>query len=172
MGTTTVFAESANLLNERPIGLLPSPDSLINVLTPNALLLRRSRSSNPYSYDENTNLRTRSALVTSVVDSFWKNWTMYYAPTLLHQSKWFYEGKEVQVGDIVLVADSNILRGDYRLARVTAVNRSKDGLVRRATVSYKNFRSGESVREYRGAKDTQVDRSVQSLSLIVPVSDD
>ena len=168
----TVFAESANLLNERPIGLLPSPDSLINVLTPNALLLGRSRSSNPYSYDENTNLRTRSALVTSVVDSFWKNWTTYYAPTLLHQSKWFYEGKEVQVGDIVLVADSNILRGDYRLARVTAVTRSKDGLVRRATVSYKNFRSGESVREYRGAKDTQVDRSVQSLSLIVPVSDD
>ena len=169
---STVFSESANLLNERPIGLLPSPDSIINVLTPNSLLLGRSRSTQSSSYDESTNLRTRSALVTSIVDSFWNNWTTYYAPTLLHQSKWYYEGREIQIGDVVLVADSNVLRGNYRLARVVSVKKSKDGLVRRATIAYKNFRSNESVKEYHGAKDTHVDRSVQSLSLIVPVEDD
>ena len=169
---STVFSESANLLNERSIGLLPSPDSIINVLTPNSLLLGRSRSAQSSSYDESTNLRTRSALVTSIVDSFWNNWTTYYAPTLLHQSKWYYEGREIQIGDVVLVADSNVLRGNYRLARVVSVKKSKDGLVRRATIAYKNFRSNESVKEYHGAKDTHVDRSVQSLSLIVPVEDD
>ncbi len=34
---------AANLFNERPIGTLPSSDSDLNVLTPNSLLLGRSR---------------------------------------------------------------------------------------------------------------------------------
>ena len=43
----TVCAEAANLLNERPIGALPSADSELNVLTPNSLLLGRSTAKNP-----------------------------------------------------------------------------------------------------------------------------
>ena len=35
----TVCTEAANTINERPLGLLPSLDSEINVLTPNCLLL-------------------------------------------------------------------------------------------------------------------------------------
>ena len=38
---------SANLLNERPIGSLPSADADLNVLTPNSLLLGRATSKNP-----------------------------------------------------------------------------------------------------------------------------
>lgn len=38
----TVCSEVSNLLNERPIGVKPSEDSIINVLTPNSLLLGRA----------------------------------------------------------------------------------------------------------------------------------
>ena len=38
----TVCSEVSNLLNERPIGVKPSKDSIINVLTPNSLLVGRA----------------------------------------------------------------------------------------------------------------------------------
>ena len=43
----TVCCEVSNLLNERPIGVKPSVDSTINVLTPNSLLLGQATASNP-----------------------------------------------------------------------------------------------------------------------------
>ena len=79
------------------------------------------------------------------------------------------ETRGVKVGDIVLVADSNTFRGDYRLARVVQVHPSKDGITRRASVAYKNYKVGEALREYKGAKDTVVERSLQKLSLLIPV---
>lgn len=43
----TVCCEVSNLLNARPIGVKPSVDPTINVLTPNSLLLGRATASNP-----------------------------------------------------------------------------------------------------------------------------
>ena len=43
----TLSAEVSNILNERPLHVLPSNDSGINILTPNNLLLERSLSKNP-----------------------------------------------------------------------------------------------------------------------------
>lgn len=42
----TVCSEVSYLLNERPIGVKPSEDSIINILTPNSLLLGRATASN------------------------------------------------------------------------------------------------------------------------------
>ena len=49
----TVCSEIANLVNERPLGLLPDLDSDVNVLTPNCLLLGRASSSNPSIWQSN-----------------------------------------------------------------------------------------------------------------------
>ena len=75
------------------------------------------------------------------------------------------------MGDVVLVADNSSLRGNYHLARVAKVHPSRDGKVRSVTLAYKNYKVGESVREYRGAKDTLIVRSVQRLILLVSVKD-
>ena len=45
----SVAYETANMVNERPIGFRPTPDSPINILTPNSLLLGRSAASCPSS---------------------------------------------------------------------------------------------------------------------------
>ena len=165
----TVFTEAANLLNERPIGILPGSDAPINVLTPNSLLLGRSSAINPGFYEANPNLNSRVLLVQQIVDQFWKQWTLTYAPTLLHQRKWVTETRPPAIGDVVLVADANTFRGEYRLARVVGVTPSKDGIVRRASVAYKNYKVGEAIHIYKGAKDTVVERSLQKLSLLIPV---
>ena len=167
----TAFTEIANLLNERPIGIMPSPESEINILTPNLLLLGRSSSMNPGSYEAEPSLHSRVTMVQNTVDLFWRSWTQHYAPTLVQQSKWLLETRGVKIGDVVLVSDSNVLRGEYRLARVVATHPSKDGLVRRVTVAYKTYKAGEAVHQYRGAKDTTIERSIQNLSMLIPVEE-
>ena len=168
----TICTEAANLLNERPIGTRPSPDSEINILTPNNLLIGRSDASNPGEFVSNVeSLRDRFRLVEYVISQFWKNWTNLYAPTLVKQTKWKYPSRDLCPGDVVLVADSNVHRGEYRLAEVVEVFSGTDNKVRQATVSYKNYRAGEKLHEYKGAKPTIVKRSVQRLALLIPVEE-
>ena len=165
----TVCSEVSNLLNERPIGVKPSEDSIINVLTPNILLLGRATASNPLGWQPyETNTSSRYHLVQSVVEDFWKRWTELYAPTLLVQRKWHAERRNLRPGDVVIVADKNMLRGDYRLGLVKEVFPGEDGKVRRVATQYKSYRTGERAHEYRGARDTIVSRAVQRLALLVP----
>ena len=65
--TMTVFSEVANLVNERPIGILSSQDSVLSVLTPNTLLLGRSTAANPGGYADGASLHARLALVESII---------------------------------------------------------------------------------------------------------
>ena len=166
----TVCCEVSNLLNERPIGVKPSVDSVINVLTPNGLLLGRATASNPLGWQPyETNIATRYHLVQSVVEDFWKRWTELYASALVVQRKWHTATRNLRPGDVVIVADKNTLRGDYRLALVKDVFPGEDGRVREVTVQYKSYRTGERAHEYRGARDTVVSRAVQRLALLAPV---
>ena len=53
----TMCTEVANLVNERPLGLLPSEDLPISVLTPNCLLLGRPLAEQPGALVESKNCR-------------------------------------------------------------------------------------------------------------------
>ena len=168
----TVCTEAANTINERPIGLLPSLDSSINVLTPNCLLLGRATSSNPGNWQPgDPSFKTRYHLVTSLSDEFWKHWIQLFAPSLTYQSKWYSKQRDLQIGDVVLITDSNSLKGTYNLALVCETHPGKDGKIRTVTLSYKNYKVGESSKVYKGAKDVKVRRSVQRLVLISPIEE-
>ena len=166
----TSFYEVANLLNERPIGYLPSLDNDISVLTPNMLLLGRSTGTNPGGYQRpmETSVLSLVKLVQEVVDSFWTHWTELYAPTLITQFKWLVESTPLKKNDVVLVADQNTVRGDYRVAVIKEVHPSKDGIIRRVSVRYKNYRTMTKEFKLIGGLDQVVQRSVQRLSLLVP----
>ena len=49
-------------------------------------------------------------------------------------ASWQKETAPIQVGDIVLVSEDNVSRGNWPLGRVEEVHLGKDGLVRTATV--------------------------------------
>ena len=167
----TAFSEAANLLNERPIGLMPSTDNPANILTPNNLLLGRSTAVNPGGVDPSISLFSRATTINQVVDEFWHQWTQLYAPTLLKQSKWSHEARPLRVGDVVLVADNNVLKGEYRLAVVESVHPSRDGVIRRVSVRYTVYKSVGKEVQLKGGRSIVVDRSIQRLSLIVPVDE-
>ena len=102
------------------------------------------------------------------VDDFWEKWIQLYAQSLVTQRKWNVSTRNLCPGNVVIVADKNVLRGEYRLGIVKEVFPGTDGKVRRVLVTYKNFRVGDVGQSYYGVNDTvTVSRSVQRLALIV-----
>ncbi|XP_067951010.1 uncharacterized protein [Watersipora subatra] len=168
----TVCTEAANVMNERPLGRIPSDDGEINMLTPNSLLLGRCFSN---SLGHATQLADSSSmradLVEQVSDRFWKHWLQLLAPTMAVHTKWLKNQRNLQVGDIVLVSDSNALRSQYHLAEVIKTYPDKKGLVRRADLRYRSYSTGKSMKTYTGGASVVITRSVHRLALVVPVEE-
>ena len=139
----TVFTETANLLNERPIGKLPSNDSELEILTPNSLLIGRASAKNPAKWTNDVSIKGRIGLIGRIVQQFWDCWTKLYAPSLVYQYKWKKRSRNLRRGDVVAITDPNSLRGQYRIGLVRDVYPGIDGVVRKASISYKNFKIGE-----------------------------
>ena len=74
------------------------------------------------------------------------------------------------MGDLVMVADSNKLKGKHKLGIIVATNMSNDGCVRSATVQYFIRKGASEAAQSKWAAE-QVTRSVQRLSLILPVEE-
>ena len=48
----------------------------------------------------------------------WKNWSRDVFPGLVIRPKWHVESCNVQKGDVVLIQDSNAVRGEWKLGIV------------------------------------------------------
>ena len=138
----TLAKEVANLVNERPIGLKPNLQMDPAYLSPNSLLLGRScdrasagpfQSKLDYTMDPSSD-RTRYLLVQAITNQFWKKWTTTFFPTLLRRAKWHHKERNLCVGDVCVLRDSNALRGDWRLCRVKKVHPDDDKRVRNVSV--------------------------------------
>ncbi|XP_037773184.1 uncharacterized protein LOC119568819 [Penaeus monodon] len=110
----TVMFEVANLLNERPIGLKPGYNiDLGSYLGPNDLLLGRASNKVPSGPMVNAaDVKKRFSLIQSIVTTFWKRWMRDYFPTLIVRQKWHAEQRNLKRGDIVLVQDNELIRGN------------------------------------------------------------
>ena len=164
----TVLYEVANLLNERPIGRHPTSPEDGTYLSPNDLLLGRSTSKVPNGpFKESLNPNHRFEFVQQIIEAFWKKWTRDYFPSLLVQKKWHNSQRNVQIGDIVLLQDSNQVRGNWKLAKVSKVFPGIDGKVRNVEVEYKNPSPDEALKKYRGRGYATAKRPVQRLVVLV-----
>ena len=174
----TVCKEVASLCNERPIGLKPNLQSDPAFLSPNSLLLGRCSdrvSSGPfqkkidYDIDPDSD-KTRFLLVQKITNQFWKVWTKLFFPTLLRRPKWHYEKRNLCVGDVCVLKDSNALRGEWRLCRVKETLPDDDGKVRNVVVTV----PPPSLSLLKGAQYPKkvsmidLDRHVKNLIVIVP----
>ena len=135
----TLVYEIANLLNERPIGKQSNDIDDGTYLCPNDLLLGRATSRAPSGpFRETSNPRKRFAFIQMLTDAFWVKWNKFYFPSLLIQQKWHTTARNVTIGDIVLLQDSNAIRGSWGLAKVLNVFPSDDRTVRKVLIGYKN----------------------------------
>ena len=168
----TVFFEAANLVNERPIGRHPT-DPNDGDLYPNHLLLGRASSIVPSGPFENLSKSSqRFSVIHNIINSFWRQWTRDFFPSLLGNQKCHTEKRNVKIGDVVIVQDSKQIRGNWRLASVSNVLSSDDGWVRRVELQYKNEKPGEAMNKYAGSPYTKIERSVQRIVVIVPIDKD
>ena len=53
------------------------------------------------------------------------------------EPKWHIETRNVRIGDVVLIQDSNLVRGEWKMGVVTQILESKDRRVRNVEVRYK-----------------------------------
>ena len=83
----------------------------------------------------------RAQLVQDVADHYWKRWAAEVTPIQVIQQQWHVHKRNLKVGDLVLVHDSNKLRNKYKLEIVTDVHVSQDGMVRSCTVGFRQSRS-------------------------------
>ena len=154
----TVMYEAAQLVNQRPIGRHPTDPDEGSYLCPNDLLLGRSTPDVPQGpFAEKNSLKHRLQFIEEVVDSFWKRWSREVFPNLVLEPKWHTEKRNTQPGDVVMIQDSNAIRGKWKLGVITRVLESKDGRARNVEVRYKNNQTEVLVR-----------RPVQRLIIVVP----
>ena len=84
----------------------------------------------------------------------------------------------LHVGDVVLVHDASPIKGKYLLAIVDEVKGSKDGFVRSCVVRYRVPNptavvkaTGKVEQRYPMGKEVKITRSVQRLTLLLPVEE-
>ena len=161
----TVFYEAAQLVNQRPIGRKPTDPSDGSYICPNDLLLGRASAHVPQGpFKQRCSDKYRFYFIQELIDQFWKRWIRDVFPNMIIQPKWHVEKRNVCIDDVVLIQDSNELRGKYKMGIVTKVYPSDDGKVRKVQVSYKNNPEGP---DYTGTQYTNVIRPIQRLVVII-----
>ena len=169
----TVLFEVANLSNERPIGInkTPTADGTFELLTPNSLLIGRSLNAVPDDVQLASHLKKseRYQIIQTVTEEFWKRWAEQVTPEAIIRQKWHEQGRNMREGDIVLIHDKGPIKGKYLLGRIDAVDKSRDDLVRSVKVSYVVPNAKDKSKEYTGGRRITVSRSIQRLTLLLPI---
>ena len=150
----TCLLEVANLVNQRPIGRIPTDPDDGGYISPNDMILGRASANVAQGpFLETRNPRHRVELVQRIVDSFWQRWTKDVLPLLTPRRKWNVDRRNVRIDDIVMLADMNAVRSKWTIARVIEVYPGEDDKVRNVKVKTMNS-------EYR--------RPVTKIAVIYP----
>ena len=81
----------------------------------------------------------------------------------MHQPKWFKNENDVKIGDIVLFTKrEDVLSNTYQYGKIKSVEKSQDGMIRKALVEYRNHSENVNRVTYR---------AVRSLVMIYPVDE-
>ena len=135
MELQTVLFETANLINQRPIGRIPNDPDDDHYLCSNDLLLGRASNIVPQGpFKETRNPRHRYEFCQKIVNSFWQNWYRDVFPHLVPRKKWHTSQRNVQIDDFVLIKDQNPVRGNWTKGRVVDVFPGNDSKVRNVKV--------------------------------------
>ena len=109
-------------MNQRPIGPVSNYPDDGKYLCPNNMLLGRATSEVLQGpFNDTKNPRRRVEFVQKNVDSFWKRWSRDVLQALVTRKAWHTERRNVEVDDIIVMADNNAIRGKWTIGRVIEV---------------------------------------------------
>ena len=165
----TLSAIIANSINNLPIavGSKVSLDNL-DLMTPNRLLLSRNNERSPVG--EMIELQSPSRLMREnrkVYDTWFKSWLLNHVPNLMHQPKWFNGSNNVCVGDVVLFTRTDSpISSHYQYGIISRLLHSKDDVVRKVYVKYRNSSEEGSRETFRSVRSLVLIRSVEELDML------
>lgn len=133
---TTLMAEVMAIMNARPLVPLSYDPESPTILTPAMLLTRKTDpTSAPHGeFDLSDLYKHQWKHVQALADTFWKRWRQEYLTTLQPRRKWTEERRDIQVGDVVLLKDSQIKRNEWPTGLITKTILSQDNKVRKVEV--------------------------------------
>ena len=128
-----LFYEAMLIINSRPLTAVDS-DPNVETITPNHLITMKSTAPLPPPgkfVKEDMYARKRWRRVQYLMEQFWSRWRKEYLQNLSERQKWNKPRRNVQVGDIVMLTDTEVPRMHWPLATVIEATKDDDGLVRR-----------------------------------------
>ncbi|XP_055527542.1 uncharacterized protein LOC129720134 [Wyeomyia smithii] len=132
----TILLEAEAMINSRPLTFIPLESADQEAMTPNHFLLGNSSGTKflpTVKLDSRSTLRSSWKLAKYITDEFWRRWLKEYLPVITRRCKWFKDVKDLEVGDLVLVADG-AARNQWARGRIERVIPGRDGRVRQALV--------------------------------------
>ena len=159
-GLQTVCKLVENDHNNLPLGFKFDRDQdnteVLKIITPNMMRLGRINTralSGPLRLPSGA-----SEMVEKVVkayEAWFKVWSESYIPKLLFRPKWFKDDSDLKIGDLVYFQKSESeLGSNWIFGMIAGIDRSRDGLIRKVTVKYRNASESQ---------DRETDRSVRKL---------
>ncbi|KAL0199404.1 hypothetical protein M9458_007944, partial [Cirrhinus mrigala] len=126
----TVFCEVEAIVNSRPITKASTDPQDLEALTPNHLLLLKSRPLLPPGLfkEEDVYSRRRWRQVQYMSDLFWKRWVKEYLPGLQERQKWNSVKRNFVSGDLVVLVDDMAPRNTWITGRIVDTVLDKNGL--------------------------------------------
>ena len=161
-GLQTLCKLVENNLNNLPLGFKFGRDQdntqTLKLLTPNMIKLGRINTRSlscplrlPHGASE------LAEKVRKAYESWFHIWNQAYIPKILFKPKWFRDEVDLKVDDIVYFPKSSDAQKDnvWITGRISKLNRSRDGLIRKVVIKYRN--SNED-------RDRETERSVRTIS--------
>ena len=134
----TFLCEVESILNSRPLTPVSPDPRDPQPLTPNHLLILTANNVlMPFGLtsDTDSTSRKRWKQARYLADAFWRRWRHEYVPLLQERPHVMTRRQtNLAVGDVVLLVDNGIPRGQWPLGRVVDVKPGADGLVRSVEV--------------------------------------
>ena len=123
------------ILNDRPITPVSSDLQDLETLTPSHILLLRQNSSLPPDTSEECDrFKARWKHVQVLSNQFWHRWIKECLPTLQERQKRLQPKPNFKVGDLVLLADRNLPRGQWPKALIEQTFPDSEGMVRQVVI--------------------------------------
>jgi len=135
----TILIEVERIINNRPL-IYVSGDLTEEPLTPSHLICGKRLGKNQCS-EFNDNIIDASTLVKGTIQHFWNRWHREYLTELRDKqkrSKIRNNVTPIKVGDLVLISDDNNKRIRWRTGRVKELIKSKDDVIRAASITVVN----------------------------------
>ena len=135
----TATAQINSILNNRPITALSDEPNDLRTLTPAQLLSGAAMGNvEPLEFLNPLGYRRNFKRLQEAVGGWWSRWRKQYLHTLQERQKWWKPARNLTNGDLVLMVDDDMSRGQWRKALVVDTFPDKYGTTRKCQIKTAN----------------------------------